>query len=490
MQYRLPTAEDIKLGPQPYFNLIKYVFAKGGVESLDWLANKRMFDHYPMTDSRRLLKRARRPKSVKLLTSDFIEDSLYNPFYGYFSKKVVIFQPDKPFDYRKLKGRDDFMDHWLKAYGKYDQQHVAAFSQGKKASAIKAKDGDKKITGHNRAQLQKPSLQLWHTPTELFQPYYGQALARYILANYKLNNYPYSDLVIYEVGAGNGTLMLDILDYLEENDPDVYDRTKYKIIEISSKLSTKQNSRLTRHMSKVEVINKSVLDWNQQVDEPCFFIALEVFDNLSHDVVRYDINSNRPYQGYVMIDEHNDFREFYSPKLEPWTKKYIETRELSDTPMSQIIEHPVNQLGVMKGLKDAFDPLRNKLSDPEYVPTRLLQLLEILRDYFPNHQLLASDFSRLDKTISGYNAPVVQTMLDNNMVNVDSYMCDQGYFDIMFPTDFDVLSSLYKKVVGKVSSTCTHRDFLKAWGDVEATTTMSGENPMLDLYSNASFIFS
>ena len=49
--------------------------------------------------------------------------------------------------------------------------------------------------------------QLWHTPTELFRPYYGEAIARYLVTNYKMTLYPYHDLIIYEMGAGNGTMM-------------------------------------------------------------------------------------------------------------------------------------------------------------------------------------------------------------------------------------------------------------------------------------------
>ena len=51
--------------------------------------------------------------------------------------------------------------------------------------------------------------QLWHTPTELFRPYYGEAIARSLVEQYKLTYHPYRDLVIYEMGAGNGTMMLN-----------------------------------------------------------------------------------------------------------------------------------------------------------------------------------------------------------------------------------------------------------------------------------------
>ncbi|GME90586.1 unnamed protein product [Ambrosiozyma monospora] len=243
-------------------------------------------------------------------------------------------------------------------------------------------------------------------------------------------------------------------------------------------------------MDKVEIINESILEWKTPVVEPCFFIALEVFDNLSHDVVRYDVDTNQPFQGHVVIDEHNDFSEFYSPELEPWTLKFLDMRERGEFPIHKLAKHPLNQYAFTKKVKSALNPLRNNLSDPEYIPTRLLKLFDVLGRYFPNHQLLASDFNSLDATIPGYNAPTVQTMYKSSMINVDSYMCEQGYFDIMFPTDFTVMNDLYRQVVGKVSSTCSHSEFLNVWADTDATTTKTGENPMLELYSNVNFIYS
>lgn len=500
LQYRLPTENEKGQPPQPHSNILKLIFEQGGVESMDLNMNQEKFSRYPMTTPAKLNKRATRPTSVKMLTSDFIDDSLYNVNYGYFAKEAVIFQPDRPFDYNHLAGQDEFMQKWLQAYDKYDQENTKTLqviprpkkggkSEDKGGNQSKA-SGPAKTVETEQDKIVKPSLQLWHTPTELFQPFYGEALARYILVNYKLNKFPYNDLVIYEAGAGNGTLMLNILDYLEKNEPEVYARTKYRIIEISSKLFNKQNSRLEKHKDKVEVINKSILEWDTLVSEPCFFIALEVFDNLSHDVVRFDIDTKQPFQGYVVIDEHNDFQEYYSPELEPWTKGFLKLREESQYPIKSLSGHPINQFYPWMKLRNMLNPLRDNLTEPEYIPTRLYKLFKILKQYFPQHQILASDFSHFDKTIKGYNSPTVQTMYKDNMVNTDTYMVEQGYFDIMFPTDFRAINELYRQVTGNVSSTCSHAEFLTQWAEVEKTKTKSGENPMLELYSNADFIYS
>ena len=107
------------------------------------------------------------------------------------------------------------------------------------------------------------------------QPYYGQAIAQCLVSEYLLKYFPYEDLVIYEIGAGNGTLALNILDFLKEAYPEVYERTRYRIIEISPHLAGIQRDALQLH-SMVEVYNQDVFQWKQQVPEPCFFLAMEV----------------------------------------------------------------------------------------------------------------------------------------------------------------------------------------------------------------------
>ena len=46
------------------------------------------------------------------------------------------------------------------------------------------------------------------------------------MSDYKLKHFPYEDFIIYEMGAGNGTLMTNIMDYLREDEPEVYERTQ------------------------------------------------------------------------------------------------------------------------------------------------------------------------------------------------------------------------------------------------------------------------
>lgn len=349
--------------------------------------NAESFSKYPLMTSKKLSKSSSRPRGVRMTAKDFMDDSLYNPYYGYFSRNVEIFTTDKPFDYTNINDVDDFLNTWTGEYSKYAANSPTLTGKTKDTShsgTFPAQDKDFTSRGASK--------QLWHTPTELFKPYYGEALARYLLVNYKLSLYPYKDLIIYEMGGGNGTLMTNILDYIRDTQPEVYERTRYKVIEISDQLAHKQQSALhtkaseTGHRSKVEIINKSIFDWKEPVNDPCFFVALEVFDNFAHDIVRYDNRTLQPYQGHVLVDANGDFHEVYTQKLDEWTKLFLQirTEALEDySPDSRLGFHPLSTPWLYKEARNLMWPFHSELSDPEFIPTRYLEFLYILKKYFP-----------------------------------------------------------------------------------------------------------
>lgn len=329
--------------------------------------------------------------------------------------------------------------------------------------------------------------QLWHTPTELFRPYYGEAIARYLITNYRLTLFPYHDLIIYEMGAGNGTLMRNILDYIRDTDPDVYRRTRFRIIEISPSLAQlqlqnlKKASSFAQHLDHVEIINRSIFEWDAYIHSPCFFLALEVLDNFAHDSIRYDPVNERPLQGNVLIDEEGEFFEFYGKELDPVAARYLRLREAAAR--SQFTT-PLSNSSFLRRLKHSL-PLAPNLTPAEWIPTRMMQFFDILRDYFPAHRLIVADFSSLPETIAGHNAPVVQTRHRRRNVSVTTPYVHQGYFDIFFPTDFKLMQDIYRTITGKLTRILSHKEFLQKWAYLEDTQTQNGENPMLSWYKNA-----
>ena len=323
-------------------------------------------------------------------------DSLYNPNYGYFAKQAVIFNPGDPFLFNEMHDEQEFHKILGQRYSLFEDRL------------------DEQGLNETR--------QLWHTPTELFRPYYGEAIARYLVTNYMLVHHPFHDLIIYELGAGNGTMMLNILDYIRDYHPDVYARTKFKIIEISAALASLQSTQLTTsasakgHASHVEIINRSIFTWDALVAAPCYFLALEVFDNFGHDAIRYDPITEQPHQGTVLIDSLGDFYEFYSKKIDPVAERFLRVRHAA---CSRPFNHPIKGNRLIRNIKSRL-PFAANLTEPEFIPTRLMQFFDTLRDFFPLHQLVTCDFNDLPGRVAGYCSPVVQTRYQRRTVPVST----------------------------------------------------------------------
>ncbi|KAJ3300704.1 hypothetical protein HK104_007605 [Borealophlyctis nickersoniae] len=399
------------------------------------------------------------PRCTRMLVRDFIDDALYNPNYGYFSKKAP-----EDIDFNSIKDNYAFMNHLAQLY--------------------------KEVEGEYN-DVNDIARQVWHTPTELFKPWYGYAMATRMVSEFKRDPRGASELVIYEIGAGNGTLMVNILDYIKENEPELYKKTRYNIIEISTKLAERQAERQdVRQVSMrhecVNIINQSIFTWNQPVPEPCFFLATEVIDNFAHDLVRYDI-TGAPLQGVVLTDEHGDYQEAYEHLNDPLISRFMDLRSQTG------YRSPLTKALWKRKVRSWF-PFAPNMSPPEFLPVMCLQLFERLNEYFPEHRLIISDFSKLPEAVEGIDAPVVQTRYKRNMVPCSTYLVQPGWFDIFFPTNFELMRDMYNLICAKdgkrAAEVMTQKAFLERYGNVAATRTRSGENPMLMFYENFKFLLS
>ncbi|MCO5594695.1 hypothetical protein L7F22_048728 [Adiantum nelumboides] len=346
--------------------------------------------------------------------------------------------------------------------------------------------------------------QVWHTPTELFKPYYARAIARYIVERHRSKT-DEAPLVIYELGAGSGALANDVLGYLAEAEPDLYERIEYRIIEISSRLAEQQRKILAKYIDEgtCKVHNESILQWTKVESRECFVIALEVLDNLTHDVVSYSTDSLAPYQAIVSIDESGDMHELWEPVSDPLIRRYLDL--VSATPSSLGGSSSSSSGGggrswlesVPQALRKVMTnhlPFYPNLTARTFIPTGSLQLVEVLAKSFPRHNLVVSDFDRLPDAVQGINAPVVQTRLEGTMIPVTTYCVHQGFFDIFFPTDFAMLKRLHSQVTGAASGAggeiMHHSTFLKRYAETDKTRCRDGSNPLLSWYENASWFLS
>lgn len=476
----------------------------------------------PLVTREQLLQSKERPRSCRMLARDFIHDSLYNPNYGYFSRQAVLLPEDDAagrIDFNAIRNEGQFMRLIQQRYMAFERQQEEVRGAREKKGASDgqptvqeqidelarrerragwgsaeslelAREKGRLLQQQSESSMEDHEIdamaasQVWHTPAQLFKPYYGRAIARYVVAEYKLNLFPHHELVLYELGGGSGTLAQDILDYIEKNEPDVYPQLRYRIVEISARLAKEQLERLARHRKQgtVEVVNKSILEWDEDVDEPCFVIALEVLDNLAHDVVRYSNADFTPYQDMVCIDHTGDIHELWEPVQDPLIERYLSL--LNAVNHTRIPPGAASYLSwlpepVRRALHE-YMPFYPNLTQPFYVATGSLQLLDVLRRHFPLHRLIIADFSSLPDTVPGVNAPVVQTRHRGMMIPVTTFCTLQGFFDIFFPTDFYLLRSMYKRVMALPSHDEQPR------GELLRAANASTESPLPDRYFSSS----
>lgn len=97
------------------------------------------YAHYKSVNANDLESLRSPPTEVKMLVRDFIEDSLYNPHYGYFPKQATIFTATDPIHFSAIRNGVQFQEEVAKRYETFEVNDKG------------------------------PGRQIWHTPTELFK---------------------------------------------------------------------------------------------------------------------------------------------------------------------------------------------------------------------------------------------------------------------------------------------------------------------------------
>jgi len=98
----------------------------------------RDYSKFRRVNSRQLATSTELPTKVTMLARDWIQNSLYNPHYGYFSKQAIIFSAKDPIQFNELRNSRELDNEILKTYWDYNVESG-------------------------------PGKQVWHTPTELFK---------------------------------------------------------------------------------------------------------------------------------------------------------------------------------------------------------------------------------------------------------------------------------------------------------------------------------
>ncbi|KAJ9110240.1 hypothetical protein QFC19_001643 [Naganishia cerealis] len=355
--------------------------------------------------------------------------------------------------------------------------------------------------------------------------------------------------------------MVDVLTFLRDEHPEVYERTRYEVVEISSALAERQrlqaeragftvdlvkpgvkrvsspaaepssspSSGSTTDRAQVRISNVDFFDWAGSSKESCYFIALEVFDNFAHDMIRYNLETLEPMQAVVTIDNTGDFSLLYEPVTDPVIRRYLGYRRLvsgtgggnsghpaaaaaaapfSSSHLPVSATPPINPLLLSSPLLRKIYtslPFAPNLSTPEFIPTKQILFLEKLREALPYHRLLVSDFDSLPDAVEGRNGPVVQTSLI--MTSPPRKLSSDFFSPHRPPTTTDSTSRAASRnhrrspppdLIGvrgfkhRHVGVYDHADFLTRFGsqdELKGTTTKDGDNVMLSMYKNVKFMF-
>lgn len=351
----------------------------------------------------------------------------------------------------------------------------------------------------------RQSRNAWLTPSEMFAPYYGAAFARCALMMHRKKTMEQGKdpeqvtLRMVEVGAGRGGLARGAMAYLKEKGG--HQGWKY--------LCTDVSQASLACLEKLEGASTMQMDatdpkqWEKLAsEEHTFVIATEVLDNLPHDRVEKDTRGQWQ-ETYASVQK----------EIDKHARPGMELRPLQDPLLQRCFEH----LSILDSdaarrfpLPSWFPALwKKKITHKDggsvhFLPTACLEMLEAMHQALPAHTLIAQDFDTLpDIKIAGKNAPLVvkthihqlrdgQDAGDLPDEDLDTFLLkeeEMGQCDVLFPTDFDWLSTLFQSTAESHGRRCVARhamarEFLESFGDVYATSTRSGYNPMLEEFPN------
>ena len=384
-------------------------------------------------------------RAAPRLLRDYVEHALYSRTTGYFAAKDVVGGLHSPLPYQSFRNEYD-----------YRQAVSERYNAGTTGSA-------------------------WLTPSEVFTPHYGEAIARSIVDRHRWT-YPSSSepLQLLEIGGGNGTLAADILGYLRRNEPELYSSMRYLLVEVSARYAEAQRRTLAAsgHLAapgeaaaRVEVVNQCARSWavercgrGAQLEGPWWICMMEVLDNLPHDRIRISTNAHGSALEEAVVVELREADEVlrashaceFRPLVDSELLAAAASLELTSVEGVRLAHDAVAStdgagagagvaLSMQRMMANVFGMHTDATAAQDaYVPTGSWRLLHALCAAVPEHQFTLADFSWLPPQPSGaLNAPVVQMQRGGQTVDLrGDYLQGCGQADILFPTNFDHLATI------------------------------------------------
>ena len=421
----------------------------------------------------------------RMITRDFMHYGLYHRKFGYHPKMHRKYREKMttgfhaPIPFAQLRGRHDYE----LVIGKYSE-----------------------------------STPTFASPAQLYQPYYGWVIAEYLISVMKAKFHPQEPIVIYDIGAGTGSLAQNILDFLAEHYPEVYSRTEYHLVDIAPPLIAIQRHRLVQHSQKVHIHHMSIHNWRTLETRRCFVLAFELFANFPHDFItwtsRYEV-----YEQHIQFEQADNIsgvKERWFECTDPLILRYLRYSQMMQEQTFANLKLLCQTDGLTTVDRPLWDSLECQYRDniltlmaktiaindgyrQMWVPTGQMVFLEVLAEFFPRHHALFADWNSVQDGVAGYNGPVIQakvrvapSLWARRVSNEIGLNC--GTMDVCFPTDFLALETVYRNICGpeKEISNMQHPNFWKTFGGSKTALfrTTTGFNPLLEEFDTFQFFAS
>jgi len=385
----------------------------------------------------------------------------------------------------------------------------------------------------------------WLTPSELFSPHYGRTIAHFLAVTHDHDT-------IVEVGAGNGTVALDALNYLRDSFPEKYAKLTYHTVDISAPFVMRQHEQLYEHIDagRCVVHHRSALEEPIPLEHPeaaaaaaaaaataheryesgqpprVAVLALEVLDNLAHDAIVQNRRTGEWYQ--LLVDGKGRF--LYEPLRDDLILEacrvwgfgpHFEAEEtpskMGDPPEPSMyagrgsgIVRSIEQIRSLfrrmndwvipssvragtsmntnAGPAEAFDA--EDVSWPTYVPTDATLLLRNIARSFPQgHSLLIADFACFTDSLPTASGTTIAPV-------IQTFGQDQTVdWPAVRPGEHDIMFSVSFPRLLRAHRRLERRIGLQEllpqqeWWRKHAATNPSGYNPILESFANMFMYF-
>ncbi|QLQ82023.1 hypothetical protein HG537_0G02770 [Torulaspora globosa] len=312
----------------------------------------------------------------------------------------------------------------------------------------------------------------------MYDPILTRSIARWLLVDYKLNYYPYSDLNIINVYTDlpqSLRIAESMMGYFKRIlSSNMFERIRYTMVPLYSHRQ-RLSAKLTRKITGEVIVSDAAIFTSEfsgtshpqqfVIEDPVYFLMLnDVFKNTSHDLVRYNKDLAKWEQCYIDIHASGDRSRRFDADLDYWCESCL----------SKVLQK--------------YDLATAERSAGFHVPTRLLQLFDLLKTFAPAHKLFAIDspqrwhpsFVSMVKILAGYRPLRASKIVEPRKSSLwRGRREDRGP---RFIVDFTQIQQLYTSIneSAKFCEIDDLPDFVNQWLDVGSEQSEKWSQDMLD----------